>query len=191
MCRVGAILMTGCNHVRQTGWEDAAVATHLSALITRCSSCENDQSFCGTLSIDKNGDAQPRGSGRRTSSARHRSSSVQSLSDSNRPLGSLDDKCKFCACYESEICLADHIKQSLMDYNMALLSDDARIFVQAEMDRAFQRAVDIAVRAYGPDGRSKDKAFRTLDSEYQKASAEISRMCGERQLAPYRELYGR
>lgn len=31
----------------------------------------------------------------------------------------------------------------------------------------------------------------TVDSEYHKASAEISRLCGEKQLAPYRELYGR
>lgn len=74
---------------------------------------------------------------------------------------------------------------------MALLFDEARLAVKAEMERAFQHAVDEAVTAYGIDGRGWDKALRTLDSEYQKASAEISRLCGEKQLAPYRELYGR
>jgi hypothetical protein len=59
------------------------------------------------------------------------------------------------------------------------------------VEHAFQHAVDEAVKAYGIDGKARDKALRTLDAEYQKASAEISRICGEKQLAPYRELYGR
>jgi hypothetical protein len=59
------------------------------------------------------------------------------------------------------------------------------------VERAFQHAVDEAVKVYGPNGKSRDKALRTLDSKYQTASAEISRICGEKQLAPYRELYGR
>jgi len=59
------------------------------------------------------------------------------------------------------------------------------------VEDTFQHAVDEAVKAYGIDGKARDKALRTLDAEYQKASAEISRICGEKQLAPYRELYGR
>ncbi|KAI1324993.1 hypothetical protein F5Y16DRAFT_282898 [Xylariaceae sp. FL0255] len=180
MCRVGSILMTapGCNHLRQSGWRDSAVGTHLGALITRCTSCKANQAFCGKLTIDKSLDPSGRSTSGRTSSTGH-------------PLGSLYDRCKFCTSYESEICLADSIKQSLVDYNMALLTDDVRDYVQNEMDRTFQRAVDQAVKVFGPDGRSRDKALRTLDAEYQKASEEISRICGERQLAPYRELYGR
>jgi hypothetical protein len=43
--------------------------------------------------------------------------------------------------------------------------------------------VDEAVKAYGTEGKKREKALRTLDSEYQKASAEISRICGEKQYA--------
>lgn len=49
------------------------------------------------------------------------------------------------------------------------------------MERAFQHAVDDAVKAYGIEGKGREKALRTLDSGYQKASAEISRICGEKQ----------
>ncbi|KAI0205034.1 hypothetical protein F4808DRAFT_413091 [Astrocystis sublimbata] len=187
MCRVGTVIMAspGCNHTRQTGWQDSAVATHLSHAITRCSSCKPDQYYCGKLSIDSG-----------SSSRRSKPASVASLiqptpSADYSAQNALDGKCKFCTLYESEIRLADHIKQTLTDYNMALLFDEARIAVKAQMEHAFQYAVDEAVRVFGIDGKSRDKALRTLDAEYQKASAETSRICGERQLAPYRELYGR
>ncbi|KAI1360915.1 hypothetical protein F5Y08DRAFT_35974 [Xylaria arbuscula] len=194
MCRVGTVIMAspGCNHPRQNGWQDAAVGRYLSDLITKCSSCKHDQTFCGKLTIDSASTAQSNSSTRRS-----RVPPPPSLASLIQPTpgspakNTLDGKCKFCTTYESEIRLADHIKQTLRDYNMALLLDDARIAVQAEMERAFQHAVDEAVKAYGIDGKGRDKALRTLDSEYQKASAEISRICGEQQLAPYRELYGR
>ncbi|KAI1425295.1 hypothetical protein F5Y12DRAFT_379109 [Xylaria sp. FL1777] len=195
MCRVGTIIMTcpGCNHARQSGWQDSAVGTHLSDLITRCSSCKPGQTFCGKLIIDN-------GSHGQSSSSSGRSRGVPqlpSLASIIQPThgatakNALDGKCKFCTLYESEIRLADRIKQTLTDYNMALLLDEARVAIKAEMERAFQHAVDEAVKAYGIDGKGRDKALRKLDSEYQKASAEISRICGEQQLAPYRELYGR
>ncbi|KAI1352223.1 hypothetical protein F5Y01DRAFT_96330 [Xylaria sp. FL0043] len=195
MCRVGTVIMTypGCNHARQSGWQDAAVVTHLSHLITRCSSCKPDQAFCGKLTID-NGFNPPSSSSTRRSREVPQLPSLASLiqpTPGAAPKNSLDGKCKFCTYYESEIRLADRIKQTLTDYNMALLQDEARVAVRAEMERAFQHAVDEAVVAYGIDGKGRDKALRTLDSEYQKASAEISRRCGEQQLAPYRDLYGR
>ncbi|KAI1152198.1 hypothetical protein F4825DRAFT_326357 [Nemania diffusa] len=197
MCRVSAVIMTspGCNHARQSGWQDSAVGTHLSDLITRCSSCKNGLAFCGKLTIDSGLSTQSRSSARRSAGVPQLpslASLIQPIPGAARPAkNTLDGKCKFCALYESEIRLADQIKQTLMDYNMALLFDEARIAVKAEMERAFQHAVDEAVRVYGIDGKSRDKALRTLDAEYQKASAEISRICGERQLAPYRQLYGR
>ncbi|KAI8630568.1 hypothetical protein F5Y19DRAFT_50385 [Xylariaceae sp. FL1651] len=193
MCRVGTVIMTssGCNHARQSGWQDSAVGTHLSEHITRCSSCQADQSFCGKLTIDGGLDIQSGSSPRRHSAAPQPPSPAQSAPDSGRSAGTLDGKCKFCTLYESEIRLADQIKQTLTDYNMALLSDEARVQIKAEMERVFQHAVDEAVKAYGINGKGRDKALRTLDSEYQKASAEISRICGERQLAPYQQLYGR
>ncbi|KAI0536464.1 hypothetical protein GGR58DRAFT_392024 [Xylaria digitata] len=194
MCRVGTVIMTslGCNHARQSNWQDNAVATHLSDLITRCSSCKPDQSYCGKLTIDNSLNAQSSSSSRRSPRVPQPPSlaSLIQPTQAARPVdNTLDGKCKFCTSYESEIRLADHIKQTLTDYNMALLFDEARFAVKAEMERAFQHAVDEAVKAYGIDGKGRDKALRTLDSEYQKASAEISRICGERQLAPYRELY--
>ncbi|KAI1185793.1 hypothetical protein F5B17DRAFT_406348 [Nemania serpens] len=197
MCRVTTVIMDfpGCNHARQSGWQDSAVATHLSHLITRCSSCKQDQAYCGKLDIDSGVSSQARSSTRRSSGVPQPlslASLIQPTPDAARPAqNNLDGKCKFCASYESEIRLADHIKQTLTDYNMALLFDGARITIKAEMERAFQHAVDEAVKAYGIDGKGRDKALRTLDSEYHKASAEISRLCGEKQLAPYRELYGR
>ncbi|KAI0549115.1 hypothetical protein F4679DRAFT_596071 [Xylaria curta] len=198
MCRVGTVIMTshGCNHARQSGWQDSAVGTYLSDLITRCSSCKSDQSFCGKLTIDSGLNAQSRSSTRRRSSGVPQPPSLASLIQptpgaAHSTKNALNGKCKFCTLYESEIRLADHIKQTLTDYNMALLFDEARLTIQAQMEHAFQYAVDEAVRAYGIDGKGRDKALRTLDSEYQKASAEISRICGEKQLAPYRELYGR
>ncbi|KAI0967684.1 hypothetical protein F4678DRAFT_445198 [Xylaria arbuscula] len=194
MCRVGTVIMTApsCNHARQSGWQDIAVGTYLSHLITRCSSCKPDQTFCGKLTIDNRPGAQSSSSTRRS-----RGPQLPSLASLIQPTlegppeNTLDGKCKFCTNYESEIHLADRIKQTLIEYNMALLHDETRVAVKAEMERAFQHAVDEAVRAYGIDGKGRDKALRTLDSEYQKASAEISRICGEKQLAPYRELYGR
>ncbi|KAI0415679.1 hypothetical protein F5X98DRAFT_212803 [Xylaria grammica] len=197
MCRVGPVIMNspGCNHARQSGWQDIAVGTHLSDLITRCSSCKPDQTFCGKLTIDNGLNARSSSSSRRSLGVPQPpslASLIQPTPGAARPAeNTLDGKCKFCATYESEIRLADHIKQTLTDYNMALLFDEARLAVKAEMERAFQHAVDEAVKAYGVEGKGRDKALRTLDSEYQKASAEISRICGERQLAPYRELYGR
>ncbi|KAI1170760.1 hypothetical protein F4777DRAFT_94927 [Nemania sp. FL0916] len=198
MCRVGTVLMTspGCNHARQSGWQDSAVVEHLSHLITPCSSGKKSQKFCSKLSIDNGSSRHSSSSARRSGGGVPPPPSLASLMQPTSEMGhpaenSLDGKCKFCASYESEIRLADHIKQTLSDYNMALLFDEARLVIQAEMERAFQHAVDEAVKAYGIDGKGRDKALRTLDSEYQKASAEISRMCGERQLAPYRELYGR
>ncbi|KAI3332293.1 hypothetical protein HD806DRAFT_188644 [Xylariaceae sp. AK1471] len=196
MCRVGTVIMTsaGCNHARQSGWQDSAVATHLSGLITRCSSCKPGQTFCGKLTIDSGLNGQ-------SSSLTSRSprgplppslaSLVQPTPDAGRPANTLDGKCKFCASYESEIRLADHIKQTLTDYNMALLFDETRLAIKDEMERAFQHAVDEAVKAYGIEGKGREKALRALDSGYQKASADISKICGEKQLAPYRELYGR
>ncbi|KAK5633145.1 hypothetical protein RRF57_008859 [Xylaria bambusicola] len=177
----------------RNGWQDAAVARHLSDLITRCSSCKPDQAFCGKLTIDNASNTQSSSSTRRSRGVPPPPSlaSLIQPTPGSPAKNTLDGKCKFCTSYESEIQLADHIKQTLRDYNMALLFDDARIAVQAEMERAFQRAVDEAVKAYGIDGKGRDKALRKLDSEYQKASAEISRICGEQQLAPYRELYGR
>ncbi|KAI1128257.1 hypothetical protein F5Y10DRAFT_178446 [Nemania abortiva] len=195
MCRVGAVIMTspGCNHARQSGWQDSAVGTYLSELITRCSSCKHGQPYCGKLTIDSGLKTQSSSSTRRSAGVPQLPSLASIIQPTAaRPArNTLDGKCKFCTLYESEIRLADQIKQTLTDYNMALLFDEARLAVKAEMEYAFQHAVDEAVRVYGIDGKSRDKALRTLDSEYQKASAEISRLCGERQLAPYRELYGR
>ncbi|KAI0490108.1 hypothetical protein F4859DRAFT_180166 [Xylaria cf. heliscus] len=197
MCRVGTVIMTspGCNHARQSGWQDSAVGTYLSDLITRCSSCKPGESFCGKLTIDSGLNAQSGSSTRRSGVPQPPSlaSLIQPTPSATRPAkdNTLDGKCKFCTSYESEIRLADHIKQTLTDYNMALLFDEARVTIKAQMEHAFQYAVDEAVRAYGIDGKGREKALRTLDSEYQKASAEISRICGEKQLAPYRELYGR
>ncbi|KAI0444797.1 hypothetical protein F4803DRAFT_229004 [Xylaria telfairii] len=195
MCRVGTVIMNspGCNHARQNGWQDSAVGTHLSDLITRCSSCKPDQSFCGKLTIDSGLNSHSSSSARRSGVPQPPSlaSLIQPTPGAAPTKKTLDSKCKFCTLYESEIRLADHIKQTLTDYNMALLFDEARLTVKAQMEHAFQYAVDEAVRAYGIDGKGRDKALRTLDSEYQKASAEISRICGEKQLAPYRELYGR
>ncbi|KAI0404994.1 hypothetical protein F4802DRAFT_209558 [Xylaria palmicola] len=197
MCRVSTVIMNspGCNHARQNGWQDDAVGTHLSHLITRCSSCKADQSYCGKLTIHGGLNTQSSSSTRRAPGVPQPpslASLIQPTPGVARPAqNTLNGKCKFCASYETEIRLADQIKQTLTDYNMALLFDEARLTVKAEMERAFQFAVDEAVRAYGIDGKGRDKALRTLDAEYQKASAEISRICGERQLAPYRELYGR
>ncbi|KAI0433472.1 hypothetical protein F5Y09DRAFT_74422 [Xylaria sp. FL1042] len=195
MCRVGTVIMAypGCNHARQSGWQDAAVGTHLSHLITRCSSCKPEQSFCGKLTIDNGFNAQSSSSTRRSREVPQLPSLASLIQPTlgTAPKNTLDGKCKFCTSYESEIRLADRIKQTLTDYNMALLLDEARVAVKAEMERAFQHAVDEAVVAYGIDGKGRDKALRTLDAEYQKASAEISRKCGEQQLAPYRDLYGR
>ncbi|KAH8156111.1 hypothetical protein CIB48_g12136 [Xylaria polymorpha] len=218
MCRVGTVIMNspGCNHARQSGWQDSAVGTHLSDLITRCSSCKPDQSFCGKLTIDSGLNSHSSSSARRSGVPQPPSlaSLIQPTPGAAPTKKTLDSKCKFCTLYESEIRLADHIKQTLTDYNMALLFDEARLAVKAQskirlrivsqnyassqpaklyllhLENAFQYAVDEAVRAYGIDGKGRDKALRTLDSEYQKASAEISRICGEKQLAPYRELYG-
>ncbi|KAI1816467.1 hypothetical protein GGS20DRAFT_537697 [Poronia punctata] len=197
MCRVGTVIMTsrGCNHARQTGWQDAQVANYLSSLINRCSACESNRPFCGKLAIDKSLDPpSPDSSAGRFSRGPQPlslASLVQPTPDAGRPPNTLDGKCKFCSLYESEIRLADQIKRTLMDYNMALLLDDARTAIEAQMEQAFQHAVDQAVKAYGIDGKARDKALRTLDAEYQNASGEISRVCGEKQLAPYRELYGR
>lgn len=138
MCRVSTVIMTfpGCNHARQSGWQDSAVATHLSDLITRCSSCKHDQSFCGKLSIDSGPNSQARSSTRRSSGVSQPlslASLIQPTPDTARPAkNTLDGKCKFCASYESEIRLADHIKQTLTDYNMALLFDEARVAIKAE-----------------------------------------------------------
>ncbi|KAI1752511.1 hypothetical protein F4782DRAFT_119806 [Xylaria castorea] len=193
MCRVGTVIMAspGCNHARQSGWQDSAVGTHLSDLITRCSSCKPDQSFCGKLTIDSGRNAQSSSSTRRSSGVPQPPSLAFLIQPIPPTENTLNGSCKFCTLYESEIRLADQIKQTLMDYNMALLFDEARLTIQAQMEHAFQHAVDEAVRVYGIDGKGRDKSLRTLDSEYQKASAEISRICGEKQLAPYRELYGR
>ncbi|KAI0393526.1 hypothetical protein F5Y17DRAFT_308445 [Xylariaceae sp. FL0594] len=213
MCRVGTVIMAsaGCNHARQTGWEDSLVAAHLGGiLISRCSECRSDETYCGKqLVIDKSLDDHapqsdhPPAAGQVSSRRRSREPlslaslvvqpqpTTQDKEESQSPKNTLDGKCKFCTLYESEIRLADQIKQTLVDYNMALLLDHARVAVGAEMQRAFQHAVDEAVRAYGVDGKAREKALRTLDAGYHKASAEISRLCGEKQLAPYRELYGR
>ncbi|KAI0109488.1 hypothetical protein GGR51DRAFT_511574 [Nemania sp. FL0031] len=197
MCRVSTVVMVSpsCNHARQSGWQDSAVVTHLSELITRCSSCKHGQAFCGKLIIDSGPKTHSSSSSRRSAGVPQLPSLASiiqpTLGAARTTRNALEGKCKFCATYESEIRLADQIKQTLTDYNMALLFEEARLAVMAEMERAFQHAVDEAVRVYGIDGKSRDKALRTLDSEYQKASAEISRICGERQLAPYRELYGR
>ncbi|KAI1435066.1 hypothetical protein GGR50DRAFT_353546 [Xylaria sp. CBS 124048] len=197
MCQVGTVIMTAprCNHERQSGWQDEAVGTYLRGLITRCSSCKPDQTFCGQLTIT-NGRPSKSNSPSSRSQRMVLPMSLASLVQYTPPEAdyrenALHGKCKFCAVYDSEIRLADQIKQTLMDYNMALLFDDARIAIQAEMERAFQHAVDEAVRVYGIEGKAREKALRILDSGYQKASAEISRICGEKQLAPYRELYGR
>lgn len=126
----------GCNHARQSGWQDSAVATHLSHLITRCSSCKQDQAYCGKLDIDSGVSSQARSSTRRSSGVPQPlslASLIQPTPDAARPAqNNLDGKCKFCASYESEIRLADHIKQTLTDYNMALLFDGARITIKAE-----------------------------------------------------------
>ncbi|KAI1822419.1 hypothetical protein F4861DRAFT_390474 [Xylaria intraflava] len=198
MCQVGTVIMTspGCNHARQSGWQDNAVGAYLSDLITRCSSCKPDQTFCGRLTIDNGLNSKfnaPTSRSSRAALPLSLASLVQHnpVLDVNHQANVLNGKCKFCTSYESEIRLADHIKQTLMDYNMALLFDEARLAIKVEMEHAFQHAVDEAVRAYGIDGKAREKALRTLDSGYQKASAEISRICGEKQLAPYRDLYGR
>ncbi|TGJ80988.1 hypothetical protein E0Z10_g7774 [Xylaria hypoxylon] len=168
MCRVGTVIMTspGCNHARQSGWQDIAVRTHLSDLITRCSSCKPDQNFCSKLTIDSV-NARSSSSSRRSPAVPQPpslASLIQPTPGAARPAeNTLDGKCKFCTSYESEIRLADHIKQTLTDYNMALLLDEARLAVKAEMERAFQHAVDEAVKAYGVEGKGRDKALRTCE----------------------------
>lgn len=136
MCRVGTVIMVspGCNHARQSGWQDAAVASYLSDLITKCSSCKPDQTFCGKLTIDNASTTQSSSSTRRSRGVPPPPSlaSLMQPTPSSSAKNTLDGKCKFCTLYESEIRLADHIKQTLRDYNMALLLDDARIAVQAE-----------------------------------------------------------
>ncbi|KAJ2985211.1 hypothetical protein NUW58_g5656 [Xylaria curta] len=166
MCRVGTVIMVspGCNHARQSGWQDSSVGTYLSELITRCSSCKPDQTFCGKLTIDSGLNAQSSSSTRRSPGVPQPpslASLIQPTPEASRTANTLNGKCKFCTLYESEIRLADHIKQTLTDYNMALLFDEARLAVKAEMERAFQYAVDEAVRAYGIDGKGRDKALRT------------------------------
>lgn len=138
MCRVGTVIMTspGCNHARQNEWQDNAVGTHLSDLITRCSSCKPDQSFCGKLTIDSGLNARSGSSARRSSGVPQPPSLASLIQPtpgaSPLPKNTLDGKCKFCTSYESEIHLADHIKRTLTDYNMALLFDEARLAVKAE-----------------------------------------------------------
>ncbi|KAI5925332.1 hypothetical protein F4810DRAFT_74411 [Camillea tinctor] len=184
MCRVGTITMAaaGCNHARQSGWQDEAVIGHLGYRIQQCDKKKKKKKqqqqhsdggqadiaagdFCDKLEIDA---ALPSGSAFPPA---------------------LHGLCKFCASYESDIRLADQIKQTLTAYNMALLSDDARAEVAVEMDRLFQAAVDEAVTVYGPQGKKPETALRVLHREYQRASAEVSRLCGERQLAPYQGWY--
>ncbi|KAI1342529.1 hypothetical protein F5Y15DRAFT_307872 [Xylariaceae sp. FL0016] len=179
MCRVGTIYMIapGCHHARQTGWQDSTVIRHLSSLVVPCAKCDPSRPFCSKLSIDTSLDDPsqlPPYGGSSSSSASH----------------ALAGPCKFCGTYRSDIRRAERIKQTLTQYNMALLTEPSRAQVGAEMDDAFQRAVDEAVYAYGMDGKKSDKALRVLDAEYKGASEKIGRLCGERQLAPYQEWYG-
>jgi hypothetical protein len=137
MCRVGTVIMAsaGCNHARQSGWQDSAVAAHLGGLIARCSSCKPGQTFCGKLKIDSSLNSQSGSSTARSPKSSlppSLASLVQSAPDTDRPANTLDGKCKFCASYESEIRLADQIKQTLTDYNMALLLDDTRLALRYE-----------------------------------------------------------
>jgi hypothetical protein len=126
----------GCNHARQSGWQDSAVGEHLSHLITRCSSCKRDRAFCSKLSIENGFNTRTNSSSRRSGGVPQPpslASLIQPTPDVAHQAGnSLDGKCKFCALYESEIRLADHIKQTLLDYNMALLFDEARLTIKAE-----------------------------------------------------------
>jgi len=137
MCRVGTVVMTspGCNHARQNGWQDSQVGMHLSSLLTRCSECKSGKAFCGKLSIDKSLDSQSGSStGRFSRGAQPLSlaSLVQPTPDAGHSASTLDGKCKFCTLYESEIRLADQIKRTLVDYNMALLPDEARVMIEAQ-----------------------------------------------------------
>ncbi|KAI1494390.1 hypothetical protein F5X96DRAFT_589591 [Biscogniauxia mediterranea] len=185
MCRVGVITMAaaGCNHARQSGWQDEAVIAHLGYRIQQCDKKKKKQKQ----------QQQPQSDGEQVDLAAGDFCDKLEI-DAALPSGSafppaLHGLCKFCASYESDIRLADQIKQTLMAYNMALLSDEARAEVVAEMDRLFQAAVDEAVTVYGPQGKKPETALRVLHREYQRASAEVSRLCGERQLAPYQGWY--
>jgi hypothetical protein len=125
----------GCNHARQAGWQDSLVGMHLSSLITRCSACKSDQAFCGKLTIDRSLDSQSGSSTGRSSRGLQPlslASLVQPTPDASHSASTLDAKCKFCTLYESEIRLADQIKRTLVDYNMALLPDEARVMIEAQ-----------------------------------------------------------
>ncbi len=141
MCRVGTVIMTspGCNHARQSGWQDVAVGTYLNDLITRCSSCKPDQTFCGKLTINSGSNPQSSSSTRRLPGVPQPLSLASLIQPTPRAPAenTLDGKCKFCTSYESEIRLADHIKQTLTDYNMALLHDEARVAVKAQSETWF------------------------------------------------------
>ncbi|KAI2619238.1 hypothetical protein GGR54DRAFT_603984 [Hypoxylon sp. NC1633] len=165
----------GCNHARQSGWLDSAVIKYLSFLVMPCEKSNPSRPFCSKLAIDASLDDPAQSS----------SSYATTTSLHN----ALSGKCKFCSTYDSDVGRAEHIKQTLTQYNMALLFDEAKMEVGAEMEAAFQKAVDEAVLAYGPDGKKGDKALRVLDAEYKNATAEIGRLCGERQLAPYQDWY--
>ncbi|KAI1382447.1 hypothetical protein F4677DRAFT_401937 [Hypoxylon crocopeplum] len=180
MCRVGTIHMIapGCNHVRQSGWQDSAVVTYLSFLIWPCEKCNPNRPFCSKFVIDSSLDDPGQ-----TAPFSDPTGAVTNIPNA------LAGKCKFCSSYDSDIRHADRIKQTLTRYNMALLSDVAKAEVGVEMEGAFQRAVDEAVLAYGVDGKKGDKALRVLDAEYRNVSDRIGRLCGEKQLAPYQDWY--
>jgi hypothetical protein len=142
MCRVGTVLMAsrGCGHARQSGWQDSAVGTHLSSLINRCSSCKPGQTYCGKLTIDSGLDTRsgfPTNRSKTGPQLPSLASLIQFTPDSGPPAYTLDGKCKFCTTYESEIRLADQIKETLVEYNMALLSNEARVAIKWESKTCF------------------------------------------------------
>lgn len=136
MCRAGTVFMTsaGCNHARQSGWQDDAVTKSLSGLITRCSSHTSRQTFCGKLTIDSAGSGSSPKRSRRGGQLPPSLASLVLSPDDEAVAGvnTLDGKCKFCTLYESEIRMAEQIKRTLMDYNMALLLDETRFLVEEE-----------------------------------------------------------
>ncbi|KAI0484951.1 hypothetical protein GGR56DRAFT_680902 [Xylariaceae sp. FL0804] len=173
----------GCNHARQAGWRDGDVLRELASLVVPCRGAGGGAAFCRKLVVDRSLDDGVLGDD---------DNGIVAAPTQNTLAG----RCKFCSTYRTDIRRADPIKQALTQYNMALLSAEGRATAGAHMEAAFQRAVDEAALAYGPDpdadgsGRRADVALRVLDDGFRRAGAEVGALCGEKQLAPYQEWYG-